>query len=815
MDIYQFDNEALSDNSTTVSISNIHERDDDHSTGLQDFTPIRDSILQSQVKYYSFNVNKTGVGESYQLIVFLTGNICSQPQGINPNETSLAVYYSFNSTMFTNNEIGQMKLFQSGYFQALAALEPSETTASAPKTQPVEQTVLYIAVRAPQNTNLTAEWTYQIGVSQNDLVFQWDETSAVSVVDADDTNVLLITRNLTVDTDDISSLNDSQVPYSVYVYPYEFKDYFAGINNSWCAVRNGPSIFGPGDYNTSYTNRTGGIHQQIFISGLNSSTKYIAYTINDNYGTEYGGSVFHPFEFETMESSPCQLIYDLEFCQSVAYSVPAPGNSTGPNRDKNATKWLYDSYAQDLYTNFSKALMQIACDTVPEAIFSNLKTCDDCADSYKDWLCSVSIPRCSTKNITGYKYRKDKEDHRNDFIRDVIQPDQPYYEVLPCIGVCNAIVRDCPAQFGFECPTKNESIALSYYWPRKGQANEQWPSCNRVGKMVVKIQSAGNKRMVINWVLLCLNVYGQQEIVDTVRKFVQTGKLPHLLFYGPPGTGKTSTIVALAREIYGSNYRNMVLELNASDDRGIDVVRNQIKNFASTRQIFSTNAFKLIILDEADAMTSVAQNSLRRIIEKFTKNCRFCILANYSHKLNPALISRCTRFRFHPIDEAAIKSRIENVITKEHVKIDNDALDALLKLSKGDMRRALNVLQACKSAIGVDNPHDSIDLDMIYECIGAPHPQDIETVLDSILKDDWTTAYITINKFKTVKGLALIDLIAGFIEILNNYKLKPKTRIEIFKNLSDIEYGISKGGNDKIQSSAIIGVIKNAMENEQ
>ena len=307
-------------------------------------------------------------------------------------------------------------------------------------------------------------------------------------------------------------------------------------------------------------------------------------------------------------------------------------------------------------------------------------------------------------------------------------------------------------------------------------------------------------------------VYGQQDIVDTVRKFVHEGKLPHLLFYGPPGTGKTSTIIALAKEIYGPNYKNMVLELNASDDRGIDVVRNQIKNFASTMQIFS-KGFKLIILDEADAMTSVAQNSLRRIIEKYTKNTRFCILANYSHKLNPALISRCTRFRFQPIGELAIQERLKNVIIKESLNINEDAEKALLKLSNGDMRRALNVLQAVKASL--DDEGDEIDQGMIYECVGAPHPQDIETVLDSILKDDWTTSFLTIDQYKRTKGLALIDMILGFVEILSNYQLKPKTRIEILKGLSEIEYGISKGGNEKIQTSTIIGVIKDALELEK
>lgn len=175
------------------------------------------------------------------------------------------------------------------------------------------------------------------------------------------------------------------------------------------------------------------------------------------------------------------------------------------------------------------------------------------------------------------------------------------------------------------------------------------------------------------------------------------------------------------------------------------------------------------------------------------------------------MISRCTRFRFHPIDEEAIRSRIDNVIIKEKVNITPDALNALLRLSQGDMRRSLNVLQACKAACGDD---ETIDIEMIYNCVGAPHPQDIEAVLDSILKQDWTTAYLTLNKYKIDKGLALVDLITGFIEILNDYKVKPKTRIEYLKGLCEVEYGISKGGNDKIQSSAIIGVIKQAMENE-
>ncbi|SCU80821.1 LAFA_0C01310g1_1 [Lachancea sp. 'fantastica'] len=308
------------------------------------------------------------------------------------------------------------------------------------------------------------------------------------------------------------------------------------------------------------------------------------------------------------------------------------------------------------------------------------------------------------------------------------------------------------------------------------------------------------------------DVYGQREIVGTVKKFVKEGRLPHLLFYGPPGTGKTSMIVALAREIFGKNYKNMVLELNASDDRGIDVVRNQIKEFASTRQIFS-KGFKLIILDEADAMTNAAQNALRRIIEKYTKNTRFCILANYAHKLTPALLSRCTRFRFQPLPVDAIEKRVNKVLILENLKLSPEALKALLKLSKGDMRRALNVLQASKATLD-DPSSEEVTENTIYECIGAPHPQDIETALESMLKDDWGTASFTVNKIRTSKGLALIDLIEGIVEVLAEYELKTETRTQLLSKLSDVEYAISKGGNDRIQSSAVIGVVKSSFELE-
>ncbi|CAI5760027.1 unnamed protein product [Candida verbasci] len=778
----------------------IHLNSKRNSEGLQEFTPIRDTILQSEVKYYSFSVNTTsGVGEFYELLIFLSGNICNQPDNLDFNDTSLAVYYSFNYTMFQDNEVGQMELFTNGYFQALADLPINPNDG---------EKILYIAVRAPQNLNVTASWTYQIGVSQSDLVFQWDDRSWGSLVDSDDQSALIVTGNLTSrsNEEDWDQINVTNSRYFVYIYSMDFKDYFKGMNNSWCAVRNGPALVTPREIESSYTTRNGGIQQQFYIQGLNSSTKYIAYVVADFSGTDFGGAVYHPFEFETMSNSACELIYDLNFCNRVAYSVP--------KSIEFDTKDLYDNHTRNLYVNFSKALQQISCDTVPEAMYSNLKTCQDCANSYKDWLCAVTIPRCTTKNQTGYKLRNDTS-QRSDFILDTIKPPLDYYEILPCVNVCHVMVRDCPADFNFMCPTRNESISLSYYWDTN--TSNQWPSCNYVGKTI--LNTSGSTRVMNNnlpWVEKyrpdsLSEVFGQQEIVDTIRKFVESGKLPHLLFYGPPGTGKTSTIIALAKEIYGKNYKNMVLELNASDDRGIDVVRNQIKNFASTRQIFGTSQFKLIILDEADAMTSVAQNSLRRVIEKYTKNCRFCILANYSHKLNPALLSRCTRFRFHPISQDAIKERISNVIIKEKIDITFDALESLIKLSHGDMRKSLNVLQSCFAACE-GNKDSKIDINLIYNVIGAPHPDDIKQVLNSILQDDFTTAFLRLRDVQKNCGLSLIDIVSEIIQELKNYQLKNEQNVYLYKYLSDLEYYISRGGNDKIQSSSLIGIVKNGME---
>ncbi|KAI8336218.1 P-loop containing nucleoside triphosphate hydrolase protein [Chlamydoabsidia padenii] len=300
------------------------------------------------------------------------------------------------------------------------------------------------------------------------------------------------------------------------------------------------------------------------------------------------------------------------------------------------------------------------------------------------------------------------------------------------------------------------------------------------------------------------DLVSHEEVTETLKTFIERNRLPHLLFYGPPGTGKTSTILACARQIYGDKFRSSILELNASDDRGIDVVREQIKNFASTRTIYSSG-FKLIILDECDNMTNQAQSALRRVIEKYTKNVRFCIICNYVSKIIPAIQSRCTRFRFSPLELAQVDQRLTTIVDAENVNLTENGKKALLRLSKGDMRRALNILQACHAG------YDRVDEAAIYNCTGHPQPEHIESILNSMLKDEYTTAYQKIERLKMENGYALQDIITDVYEKIQQAELPSETETAMVVNMADIEYRLGEGADEKIQLGTLIGAFKLAL----
>merc|ERR1711871_919500 len=277
------------------------------------------------------------------------------------------------------------------------------------------------------------------------------------------------------------------------------------------------------------------------------------------------------------------------------------------------------------------------------------------------------------------------------------------------------------------------------------------------------------------------DVVSQDNIVQTLEKLVASQKMPHLLFYGPPGTGKTSTVLAIAKQMYGQNLSQMVLQLNASDDRGIDVVRNQIKEFSSTRMVFSS-AHKLIILDEADAMTSDAQLALRRVIEKYTKTTRFCLICNYVSKIIPALQSRCTRFRFAPLKEEHVLNRIEYVAGKENLDVKPEGAQALVNLAGGDMRRVLNIMQATAMANIV------IEEEAVYLSAGNPLPKDIEAILNHLLNSSFQSAYNSIKTMTTLKGSSLTDILRDLTQLLLHIEVPDGMMAHIFKSLATIEY---------------------------
>jgi replication factor C subunit 3/5 len=278
-----------------------------------------------------------------------------------------------------------------------------------------------------------------------------------------------------------------------------------------------------------------------------------------------------------------------------------------------------------------------------------------------------------------------------------------------------------------------------------------------------------------------------------------------MLFYGPPGSGKTSTILACAKQLYTPmQFPSMVLELNASDDRGIGIVRGQILNFASTRSMHSSSGgFKLIILDEADAMTNDAQNALRRIIEKYTDNVRFCIICNYLSKIIPALQSRCTRFRFAPLSPDQILPRLDYVVEQEKLTVSDDGKKALMDLSGGDMRKVLNVLQSTWMAF------KDVTEDNVYTCVGHPLKKDVENIIYWLLNDDdFKDTYQKLNQLKVNKGLALEDILTQVHLYVQRMELPGRVISQLIIKMASIEERLAQGCTERIQISALIAAFR-------
>jgi len=295
----------------------------------------------------------------------------------------------------------------------------------------------------------------------------------------------------------------------------------------------------------------------------------------------------------------------------------------------------------------------------------------------------------------------------------------------------------------------------------------------------------------------------QKEIVERLESFVKTKNIPHCIFAGPPGTGKTTAALCLARDLYGAGYREHLMELNASDERGINVVRKTVKTFARMRSIGEI-PFKIMILDEADNMTRDAQQALRRTMERFTGTCRFILIANYSGKIIEPIQSRCAPFRFTYLSREDHDIYLRRIIEKENVKMSDDGLDAIFEVCGGDLRKTTNTLQAAAS---LGRP---IDAETIYSVIGRANPADVREMITLAMKGDFIGSREKLREMILKYGLAGIDIIRQIhIEIFRS-GLPEKWKIKLADAIGEIDFRLIQGADEEVQLSALLARLTEA-----
>lgn len=294
------------------------------------------------------------------------------------------------------------------------------------------------------------------------------------------------------------------------------------------------------------------------------------------------------------------------------------------------------------------------------------------------------------------------------------------------------------------------------------------------------------------------DVINQKHAIERIKAFVQDKNIPHMLFAGKQGTGKTTTSLCIARELYGNTWRQNILELNASDSRGIDTIRGQVKDFARMKPLGDVG-WKIIILDEADALTQEAQQALRRTMENYTNVTRFILLCNYSSKIIDPIQSRCAVFRFKVLTDVDIKKFIERITEAEELEIVPKAVDAIVYLSEGDLRKVANLLQASASM------KERITEDVVYDISSKAKPTDVKEMLELTLKGKFIDARKKLQELLLRQGLSGSDIISEIHRQIYSLDGMPEDKkVQLIERCGEYEFRLSEGGNELIQLESLL-----------
>lgn len=293
------------------------------------------------------------------------------------------------------------------------------------------------------------------------------------------------------------------------------------------------------------------------------------------------------------------------------------------------------------------------------------------------------------------------------------------------------------------------------------------------------------------------DMVGQEEIIKRVKSLVNSNNIPHLLFAGPAGVGKSTLALIVVKTLFGPSWRENYLELNASDERGIDVIRQKVKDFARTKALGNV-PFKVIFLDEADALTREAQQALRRTMENYTSTCRFVMSCNYSSKILDPIQSRAVVFRFGLLEKKDIKKRVDLIAEREGLMISEDGFGTLYESSEGDCRRMINLLQATASI------SPNITPDLITTIVAKARPSDVKVVLDYALSGDFVNAKEKLLDIMLKESISGSDVIKSIQREVWNLPIDDELKVRLTEKTGEAEFRLVEGADEFIQLEALL-----------